>query len=147
MKLYAIKDKDIYDQFTADVSSNPGCYVLCCHDNSGFFKIYRTLGADDTGTLYIESATSLRQRVSLLRTALCAAVGRDNVTNKKAHGCGLKYNELFQRQFPFEALKVILYPTNSNEEAWKKEGELLADYENRFDEAPPFNEGRSKGRG
>jgi hypothetical protein len=146
MTLYAIKDRDLYTQITADISNSPGCYVLCCCKGDGFFSINRILGVDDAGTLYIGSGTSLCQRIGSLRKALCAAVSRDGYTDRGVHGCELKYTDALQQRFPFDSLKVLLYPATSNEEAWRQEAELLAEYERRFGEAPPFNEGRPRAR-
>jgi hypothetical protein len=146
VKLYAIKDRDIYDKITVDIANSPGCYILCSHEDNRFRQINRVLDVDLAGVLYIGFGTSLRNRIASLRNALCAASNRDGYSGKSAHGCGHKYNARFQKIFPFESLKVTLYPVSTNEEAWELEGQLLVEYENQFGEAPPFNEGRPKAK-
>ena len=114
------------------VPSKPGVYEIRCKGKS----VQRLLGKDDDGILDIGESLNLQTR---LRTFLRCA----SDSNKGGHAAGMTFARLklrlSRKGFLVDKLEFRWKTTDSKDEAYEAEGELLDAYVSRFGELPPLN--------
>lgn len=128
-----------------------GIYKLYCKtdDMKSVISIKRILKEDTAGILYIGSSDYLPNRIEALKVSLTEAIKPESLQSRSRlymHTCGKKYvNKALQIKFPLERLWVQITPTDKGENIdshYILENEELAEYEGKFGEPPPLNEGR-----
>ena len=143
-----VSDESFWEKTNELIGESPGIYKLHCYKGNSkeYIPINRLLGTDSEGLLYIGCGKSLSLRVNFLMMALSAAAGKKGYTDISKHSCGYKYrNEKIQQVVPYENLYITVYP-NIEKDPYVYEREELEYYENKFGEAPPFNEARSRAK-
>jgi len=87
------------------------------------------------------------ERMGGLIKALSAAVNRQGYKDKRSHGVGYKYSHPeINKRFTYDNLWVEIIQVPSKKDSLDLETEMLDEYEYKYGEAPPFNEGRTKKR-
>ena len=128
-----------------------GCYRLfVTHEKDELRNsINRLLGTDCEGILYIGASSHLPNRMSQLKTAISARYGVGRYTNYWAHVAGAKFTQPVRSLFPFEHLRVEIFPCNPNTPGqpaahFVEEATLMRAYILQYGEAPPLNGWRWK---
>lgn len=92
-EIFLISDDCFYDKIAEVVGDSSGVYKIRCLDkNSNYKSIYRLLGEDKSGVIYIGSSKLLKHRCSEAKKACSAAYGEQGYTSLSPHQCGPKFN-------------------------------------------------------
>lgn len=116
------------------IPRQPGAYrIRVVTDDGRAHVIRRCFGDDAEGIIDIGESKNLRVRLSSLLRCM-----RD--VERGGHMAGWRYAFLgMQALFPIERLQVWFEVSGSKDEAYAREGELLAAYVRRHYELPPLN--------
>lgn len=127
--LYQLSDNELWKKLA---DQNGGIYKIIAVKENKIVPVYRFLGIDTDGILYIGKATSYVDRVIGLVKSISPKY------KGSSHICGRRYksNPNIAKQFLFETLFLEIIQSVEPETLEKK---LLKEYFDKFGEAPPLN--------
>lgn len=147
MHRYMLWETDCWEKVSTDFGSAAGIYTLRSleHSNANAGREYclvqRILGPDPDGVLYIGCSGEVRMRIGKLRKAVCAAAGEAGYLDPGVHPVGNYYmNEKIRKKFPIRSLCVTIERIPDGGGHYDAEERAFRCYEQRFGEAPPFNQ-------
>jgi hypothetical protein len=120
------------NKFWNRIPESEGVYFIHSYNDENCTKLYRVLGQDEEGVLYIGKSKNIRERLRMLWRVLNPKL------KATAHTFGTKYNtnKKLREAFPSKSLYVSYRTTI---EPKKLESELLDKYFLKYGEVPPFN--------